>query len=184
MGVRMQGGAYGGGLTYPGGQRRDRSLDYTIGVHPESVREESDCFGAWGVEYWPGWQTGWMGCTGNIFVGDAYAGFDLQPYYIRPAWTHDLKWGGSKQTPYTIKGYILDQNGSPAPGVTVQLIQVSVPFEFIGGIANDIAINVAITTSDANGFYAFWVKDNTTKYKVRAHSNTGGGSSAENLVGS
>jgi len=163
-------------------QRRDRSLDATIGVHPESCRDDDLVFGTWTIEPWIGWPNGWQGCPGQIFGGQGNDQ-DLGPYFKGCVWTSDLKFSGGKQAPYTIKGLILDQNGNPVSGATVQLVYVSVPVNW-QGMQNDIAIVAATTVSDATGFYGFYVNDNTTKYKVRAHSQSGGGVSSENLVGS
>lgn len=163
-------------------QRRDRCLDATIGVHPESCRDDDLIFGTWTIEPWIGYPNGWQGCPGQIFNGQGNDQ-DLGPYFKGCVWTSDLKFSGSKQAPYTIKGNILDENGNPVSGCTVQLVLVSVPASYVG-LGNDLAVVMATCFSDANGGYGFWVPDNTTKYKVRAHSQSGGGVSGENLVGS
>jgi hypothetical protein len=51
---------------------------------------------------------------------------------------------------FAIKGNVLDENGNPAAGCTVQLVKVSVPAEFAQK-DNDSATLVASMVSDALG---------------------------------
>jgi len=162
-------------------QRWDRSLVTCIGSPPDSMRDEETLSNSWTTDQWGGWETGWNGCGWAIWCG-TNPEMDWGPKYLPPMWTFDTKWSGGKQAPYSIKGTIRDNNGNVVSGACVQLVLVSVPLNY-AGIGNDLALVVATTYSDANGYYGFAVNDNTTKYKVRAHTQSGG-VSAENLVGS
>lgn len=180
MGARIQ-GAQSNGQQMPI-QRRDRSLDLTFGVHPESMREDESVFGSWADCVWPGWTSGWMGFSGNTWTGSSPA-LDWGPNYIPNVWTFDLHWSGGKQLPYTIAGQCIDSNGNPVSGATVELYYSSSP-QGIAGTQNGAEYMVASTVSDANGNYAFAVKDNTTPYFVMAWTTGAAGITARNLVGS
>jgi hypothetical protein len=162
----------------------------SIGVHPESMREDDAIFGAWAADIWPGWNSGWIGSSGNIFVGDVWAGLDLAPTYLPAMWTYDIHWGGSKQQPYNIKGTIRDNNGNIVIGATVELWLASAPVGFTAGASPASSggftpeVLVQTTISNADGYYSFQVPDTTTKYFIVAYTGAAGGVSARNLVGS
>jgi protocatechuate 3,4-dioxygenase beta subunit len=117
---------------------------------------------------------------------------DFPPNFVPACWAMDIRWSGSHQTPYTIKGRALDGNGAPLAGASVELWAVYNP-PSPGGLTPGVypsmpggspKILIAMTTTDALGNYAFGVADNTTKYRVIVDTGAAIGGTAPTVVGS
>jgi protocatechuate 3,4-dioxygenase beta subunit len=141
------------------------------------------------MEVWQGWNQ-WVGAPSCMFSGNAV--IDPQPYFVGTVWASDVRWTGSHQTPYLIRGRALDGNGAPLAGASVELWAVYNP-PSPGGLTPGVypsmpggspKILIAMTTTDALGNYAFGVADNTTKYRVIVDTGAAIGGTAPTVVGS
>jgi hypothetical protein len=160
-------GLFTGATNTPNPKRADRWLNFQYAWPPESnVRDREDAPGARNpYNLWPP----------SDLMGGEEAGMSVMKLV---AYDDDITFGGTVAFSYAVSGRILDANGDPLAGMTVELWLVSV-----GWPDAHQPLLIGTQVSDANGWYGFAVPDTVQKYAIVTYDGSKGGASARNLTG-
>jgi len=144
-------------------QRSDKANQPFWALGQDAYVDEDAQYGAWQFDPWPA-------RSGMTSVGDPTLD---TPINNRVVFFEDVRYSGSYNWPYYIKGLCLDNGGNPVAGATVELYNALTEYQ------------VGVMSSYSDGTYAFGVSDNTTPYYVIAWRSAPalGGISTRTLVG-